>query len=528
MSKNLVRRKFMAASMVLGVVPALLSGQAESPARPGVFPVGRFGAAGDGVRMDTRAVQAAVDACAKAGGGTVYFPAGRYLTGTIYLKSNVTMHLDAGAVLLGSKNLQDYPATVPAFRSYTDNYTEKSLLYGEKIENVSIEGRGAIDGQGASFEGPYKVRPYMFRLIQCRNVSFQGVTLKDSPMWGLHILACDDVDIQGIAIHSRVNRNNDGIDVDCCERVRISNCEISSEDDAIVLKSTADRPCRNITITNCVLSSYCNALKMGTESNGGFENIAISNCTIYETRLSGIALEIVDGGVMDHIIVSGITIQKVGTPIFIRLGNRARPFEAGGKQPGMGAMRNVLIRDVLATGASKIGCAVAGLPGHAIEGLVLDNIRLTFEGGGKKEDARREISEFPDKYPEHSMFGTLPAYAFYCRHVKDLSLRNIALRFDQPEERPAMVCDDVQSLDLVGSEFSSLPEGEPSILLNQVKDAFLHGNRVGTERRAFVQVSGEHSAGIRITGNDLSKARKPVEVSAGVPGGAVLIGQGQE
>ena len=178
-------------------------------------------------------------------------------------------------------------------------------------------------------------------------------------------------------------------------------------------------------VANCVLSTACNALKLGTESNGGFENIAISNCTIYDTRLAGIALEMVDGGVLDRVTISNIVMNGVATPIFIRLGDRARPFTEGGARPPVGKLRNVSIANVQAAGAGGVGCAIAGLPGHAIENVVLENLRLTFAGGGKRADARREIPENAEKYPEHSMFGTLPAYGFYCRHVKGLSLRNI-------------------------------------------------------------------------------------------------------
>ena len=413
----------------------------QSAAVPGIHRV-----TPNAARLQTQEIQAAIDACAKAGGGTVHFPAGRYLSGTLFLKSNVTLHLEAGATLAGSPILADYPPTACAFRSYTDNYTDKSLLYGENLENIAIEGRGTIDGQGASFKGPYKVRPYMIRIIGCRNVSVSGVTIKDSPMWIQHYLGCEGVHIHGITVRSRVNANNDGIDIDCSDRVRISDCDIWSGDDAIVLKSTADRPCRQVTITNCVLSSTCNALKLGTETNGGFENILIDNCAIYDTRLSGIALEIVDGGTLDRVTVSNINMSRVGAPIFVRLGDRARPFREGGNRPPVGRLRHVLLSNIQATGASPVGCAIAGLPGHPIEGLALENIRLVFDGGGQPTHPHGQVPEHPEKYPEHHMFGALPAYGFYCRHVRDLRFRDLDLSTAQPDPRPAMLCDDVEGL----------------------------------------------------------------------------------
>lgn len=435
----LLRRHFLAASV------------APMAARPGIFSVREHGAGGDGARLDTPSVQQAIDACAAAGGGTVWFPPGKYLTGTIYLKSNVSLYLEAGAVLLGSRNLEDYPVTVARYRSYTDNYTERSLLFAENLENIGIEGPGAIDGQGAAFQGPYKVRPYLMRVVGCRNVAVSGVTLQASPMWVQHYLACENVLIQGITVASRSNQNNDGIDIDCCDRVRISDCDISSGDDAIVLKSTSGRTCSNVTITNCVLSTACNALKLGTESNGGFENIAISNCVIYETRLAGIAVEMVDGGVLDGVSVSNINMKKVGAPIFVRLGNRARPFREGMAKPGMGRLRNVMISNVQATGGGKAGCSITGLPKHPVEHVTLENVRLTFEGGGTREEARRPVPELPEAYPEFSMFGALPAYGFYCRHARKLTFHNVEVYAAGSEERLPLVTEDVEDLTVGGS-----------------------------------------------------------------------------
>jgi polygalacturonase len=520
MRNNPLRRRFL-----MGLAPAAAA--AAPQARPATgqagFNVRDHGAAGDGAHLDTRAIQDAVDACARAGGGTVLFPAGAYLSGTIVLKSRVTLHLDAGAVLLGSKNLQDYPSFVPALRSFTDTYTEKSLIYAEGLQDVGIRGRGAIDGQGAAFQGPYKVRPFTMRFVSCRNVSVVDVSLKDSPMWMQHYLACDQVEIRGISVHSRVNANNDGIDIDGSQGVRISDCEIVSGDDAIVLKASADRPTKDVVIANCVLSTACNALKLGTESNGGFENIVVSNCTIYDTRLAGIALEMVDGGALERVGISNIVMNGVGAPVFIRLGDRARPVTAGGARPPVGTLGNVSIANVQAVGAGSMGCAVAGLPGHAIENLVLENLRLTFAGGGKRADALREIPENAEKYPEHSMFGALPAYGFYCRHVKGLSLRGIETGFLRNDERPALVCDDVESLELTGSAFGGAPGAEPSVRLKQVKDAFVHGCRTPGPIETWMQASGDRCERLTVMGNDLGNASKAIDIAGDVAKAAVFV-----
>jgi polygalacturonase len=363
----------------------------------------------------------------------------------------------------------------------------------------------------------------MMRFVSCRNVSVTDVGIQDSPMWVQHYLACEGVNIRGISVHSRVNVNNDGIDIDGSQRVRISDCEITSGDDAIVLKATADRPCKDVVITNCVLSTACNALKLGTESNGGFENIAISNCTIYDTRLAGIALEMVDGGVLDRVSISNIVMNGVAAPVFIRLGDRARPFTEGGARPPVGKLRNVSIANVQAAGAGGVGCAIAGLPGHAIENVVLENLRLTFAGGGQRADARREIPENADKYPEHSMFGKLPAYGFYCRHVKGLSLRNIETGFLEDDQRPALVCDDVEGLELAGSALAGAPDAEPTVRLKQVKDAFVHGCRAPGRVRTWMEVSGNQSERLSVMGNDLGNARKAVDIAGDVAKKAVFL-----
>ncbi len=409
-----------------------------------------YGAVADGKTLNTASIQRAIDECSAAGGGVVRFPAGNYLTGSLTLKDHVTLSLDAGAELRGSTRLEDYEPHTPELRSYTDvNYVDRSLIYAEDATNIAIVGRGTIDGQGdadAFQNKPYKLRPYLMRFVGCQNVLVRDIMLKDSAMWVQHYLGCTNVHINGVTVHSLVNGNNDGIDIDSCERVRVANCDIVSGDDSIVLKSTMPRPCRHIAVTNCNLKSLCNALKCGTESTGGFEDITISNCTIYDTRLSGIALETVDGGTLTRVVVSGITMVNVSNPLFIRLGNRARPYllplegepgdGPGLAKPPVGTLHDVIVRDVIATGANDYGCAITGIPGHPICGVHLSNIHLTQAGGGEKELIDREIPEREKDYPEYKKFGRLPAYGLYCRHVEGIVLHNVTLDYTSPDARP--------------------------------------------------------------------------------------------
>ena len=427
-----------------------------------------YGAINDGKTINTQAIQQAIDACSNGGNGTVYFPAGKYLSGTLYLKSNVTLFLDKNAVLLGSTDLADYPETIPDYRSYTDNYTTRSLIYAEKQDHIKITGQGTIDGQGQLFppeRHPYHKRPFMIRMIECEHIVIENVTIQNSPMWVQHYLACTHLDITGITVKSRgANFNNDGLDIDGCHHVRISDCFIDSEDDAIVLKSTSERACENVSISHCTLTTLSNAIKCGTESVGGFKNIRISDCHIYDNFKSGIAMEIVDGGVMDGVLIDNITMDNVNHPLFIRLGNRARPYTKDAPKPKRGTMKNIIISNVTATRVGRymehghtyrtlefkfphhIPASITGLPGQLPENITLENISIQYTGGSPHLDPDMKIPEAETNYPEFDVFGQLPAAGLFCRHVKNLTLENINLSFIEPDDRVSLYCEDVNGL----------------------------------------------------------------------------------
>ena len=448
-----------------------------------------YGAVGDGETLNTGSIQAAIDDCAVKGGGTVYIPAGRFITGTIFLKNHVALHLESGAVLEGSKNLIDYPITISRVRSYTDNYTNKSLIYGEDLENISIKGKGTINGNGASFKtvrmpndedvrkkddfAYYKNRPYLIRIINSKNILLRDITLLNSPMWVQHYLLCSDVNIDGITVHSDVNQNNDGIDIDACDNVRISNCNIVSGDDAIVLKSSLDKPCRNIVVSNCLISSRCNGFKLGTESNGNFENINVSNCIIYDTRLAGICLLAVDGGSLKNVNVSDITMERVGCAIFVRLGNRARPFNTDSEKPGIGNLSGIIINNIQGTEIGTVGSSINGLPSYPVKDITLSNIRLRFLGGDAGDQVNRQIGEFPEKYPEHNMFGTLPSFGFFLRHVNNLVMDNIDLSYEKPDYRPALFLSDVNGSRISDLKASAEDKTESLIVIDESHDLVL-------------------------------------------------------
>lgn len=418
----------------------------------GAVSVRDHGASGDGKALDTQSIQAAIDAVSSAGGGTVVFPAGTYLSGTLHLKGNVTLELAAGAILLGSTDAGHYPEMEADYDS--SPVGGKALIQAANAENISIIGRGTIDGQGAAFTEP---RPKGLLFVGCRNVLVEGIALRNSGSWMQHYLACDNVVLRGLTVYNHANRNNDGMNIDACHDVRISDCCVDADDDALVLKSTVYRACENISVSNCVFSSHCNAIKMGTETAGGFKRISIGNCVVRQSLdeeaingkdrgLAGIALEIVDGGKMDNIAISNIAIDGVTSPIFVRLGDRARTYRGETVRPAVGTLRNVSIANVVATNASPVGCSITGLPGHPVENVTLSNIRIVSEGGVTEDQIPETVPEHPEKYPECTMFGTLPAYGFFCRHVDGLTMSDVILEVMTPDARPALVYDDVENL----------------------------------------------------------------------------------
>ncbi len=425
----------------------------------GIYNVLDFGAKGDGETLNTSAIQEAIERAAKDGGGTVYFPAGKYISGTLFLRSNVHLHLEAGGIMAGSKDLGDYPEIKIGFRFYADNYVNRALIYANGATNIGIGGDGVIDGQGSSssfFFKTYKTRPFLLWFVECKKVSVKDVELRSPAMWMQYYLGCDDVRIENTKIYSHGNYNNDMIDIDGCRNVIIKGVIGDSDDDGITFKSTYGRVSENIVVSDCIIGSHCNGLKFGTETTGGFRNVTITNCVIRSSEVdqvlygsregnSALSLEIVDGAVMENINISNLVIEGPKVPIFIRLGNRARKHFAEAPEPPVGTMKNINISNVIARASSKIGCSILGTPGGYIENLSLLNMRFICTGGGTKEDALAVIPEKEKSYPEATSFGTFSAYGLYIRHVKGLALSNLTFELQEKDARPLMVFDDVHN-----------------------------------------------------------------------------------
>jgi polygalacturonase len=447
-----------------------------------------FGATGDGRTLDSPAIDKAIRAAAAAGGGTVFLPAGTYLSGSIHLTNNIDLQVGAGAVILGApQNLNAYDETEPwpgiAYEDGGHVYFHNSLIWGENLTNVSITGSGMINGGGLvrsdkildetsgynlwnkpgavrTNSGPVRLGNKAIALKLCRNVLIRDITIFHGGHFAILVTGCDNLTVDNVTMDT----DRDGIDLDCCRNTMVSNCRINSpNDDGLCPKSSfalgRNVITENLTIVNCQVSGFkegtlldgtmilnrgIGRIKFGTEANGGFRNVTVANCTFRSCH--GLALEEVDGGIMENITINNLTMMDViGYPIYITTGSRDR----GPGVTGPSRARNILISNVIATGIEPMsGIQITGIPGQPIAGVRLDNIRLVFKGGGKKEAASRVPPELGTGYPEPGKIGVMPAYGVFARHVKGLELANLNLGFDSEDLRPAMVCSDVDGLEV--------------------------------------------------------------------------------
>jgi polygalacturonase len=451
------------------------------------FNVRTFGATGNGKDLDSPAINKAIDAAVAAGGGTVLVPAGIYLSGSIHLHSNIHLLIDAGATILGApQKLNAYDETEAYhFGGYQDGghcYFHNSLIWGENLTNVFISGNGMINGGGLVRDdgildlmcgsdnwqspnknvfAPVRLGNKSIALKLCKNVLIRDVTIFHGGHFAILVTGCDNLTVDNVTMDT----DRDGIDIDCCCNTMVSNCRINSPgDDGLCPKSTyaLGRPVitENLTIVNCQVSGFQEGtlldgtmkprpggngrIKFGTESSGGFRNCTVANCTFRACK--GLALEEVDGGIMENITINNISMMDVvNYPIYITTGKRNRtPGLATGSR-----MKNILISNIVATGIDHAsGIQIDGLPDHPIEGVRLENIRLIYKGGGTPEQAGNVPKELGTGYPEPRAKDVMPAYGLFARHVKDLELANINFSFLKDDFRPVIECADVNGLEI--------------------------------------------------------------------------------
>jgi polygalacturonase len=441
-----------------------------------------FGAKTDSTFLNTKAIQAAIDKCYAKGGGEVLVPAGRFFTGTIFLKSNVYLHLAAGAVLQGSYNPADYPdhdiSLAQKFGTITHNglYVSymKALVIADNAHHTGIKGEGTLKGagEGKAFQlGLNKDgKPKNIFFIGCKDVILKDFDVLNAAQVCISISGCERVLVDGIYLRSLANWNCDGLDMDAKDVV-ISNCIIDSEDDALCFKSEyLDRFCENITVTNCVVSSLCNGIKLGTGSRGGFRNITVNNCVIKKASFNGyrhwkmtpnivyqpdvqsvntgIVILGVDGGVVENINFSNIVMTDVLSPIFIRVGKR---FMNPDNRPSV--MRHINIQNIRAETRSILPSVIAGLEDSPLEDVKLSNVRISIPITVSADSLKTFpaiIKEDLKGYPENRLtFGTkIPAAAFYIKHAKGVTMSDISVNYAENEARPAFLIDDTKGITL--------------------------------------------------------------------------------
>jgi polygalacturonase len=487
--------------------PASQGQESDTPPRPQAFSVRTFGAKGDGATLDSPAINRAIDAAAAAGGGTVHFPAGVYLSYSIRLKSKVGLYLDHGAVLLAASTPLDgvstggYDAAEPQgawepYQDYGHNHWHNSLLWGEDLDGLSITGPGLIWGKGLTRGWDREpgradttkpgVGNKTIALKNCRNVLLRDFKILEGGWFGILATGVDNLTIDNLTIDTI----RDGMDIDCCRNVRVSNCTVNSPwDDGICPKSSFAlgyaRPTENLTIANCYVTGGfqlgsvldgtwkrlepnprhvpTGRIKLGTESNGGFRNVAISNC-VFES-CQGFALESEDGALVEDIAFTGITMRDIrSAPLFLRLDTRMR----GPRDAKPGVMRRILLANITSSGASPLPSILSGVPGHPIEDIKISDVFLEQVGGGSAQMAALEPEEREAAYPDPFMFGELPATGFFLRHLRNLEMTNVEIVTRSADARPAFWLKDVERADFFRLR---LPQGSaPAFDLRQVKD----------------------------------------------------------
>ena len=520
-----------------------------------------FGAKGDGVTLDTAAVQAAIDACNKDQGGTVLAPAGVFVIGTIEMKSSVTLHIAAQGKLLGSADGKQYRAAeaIPLSGDSTLNDGNVGLIFAVKAENFVIEGPGTIDGQGFQFHSPTRGvpppsgrggndRPYHLLFHQCKNIVVRDITLLESAYHSIRIIQSSYVTLTGIHIHNRVNGNNDGFHFISAQHVHISNCTVECQDDACALFGS----CKYVTVTNCSFTTRWSVFRFG---DGEAENIAVSNCLIYETYGCPIKMHCGSGARFDNMSFSNLVMKNVTGPIAINVGQQPRrsqqapaPDTAGAQslQPESrsqesrppGIVRNISFSNIHATVVVPVelpdvpftsayrpaevkSCVSLNCVEGTLEKIAFDDVHITFPGGGTAEEAA--VRDVPKVAGEYFETGILPSYALFVRNVRGLTLSNVRFEVESTEARPAVVFDHVNDAAVNGFSVQGTKESESTLRFIDSREVLLTATRLLSEAPIFLQVEGANSGAITVDGGDLSKASSPVALRAGASQKAVKL-----
>lgn len=439
-----------------------------------MFNVVSFGAVGNGTTMNTSAIQAAIDSCHNTGGGMVYFPSGNFLTSTLKIKSNVTIYIDSGATITGSANISDYPVINPQIKSYTDNYSQRSIFYAEGQHNIAFKGRGTVHGNGQSLTMLVDKdnRPFGFRIISCSNVTYDGLQLRHSGFWMMHNLDIDTLVIKNLNIINQNLGNGDGVNIDGCRHVLVDSIYADCNDDPVVIKATSGvAPVNGVEIRNCKVATYSRALKIGTETYGNISNVHVHDCEVFLSSAGpfpntpagcGINIASVNGSQLSNVVFENINMTGVKTPLFVRLGNRGMTYNPAVPIPSTGSVQSVTLRNITAVASSTNPSSVTGIPDYYAKEILLENIDIIAPGGFPAVSPNYAVPEKIYGKPDADMFGdTLPNSGIFVRHVDSIALKNICFQFIQPDMRPEIGLYDVPAFDttnICGALATKIPQ----------------------------------------------------------------------
>lgn len=474
------------------------------------FNVVDYGAKGDGKTLCTNSIQKAVDACAEAGGGTVHIPTGKYLSGAIFLKSNVTLNIGEGATLFASTNFEDFPPFKPDWRVLSDDTRRSSLITGIDLENIAVTGRGTLNGQGQPWwealqkdknakEGQEKIltygRPRVINLYRCKKILIRDVTIVDSPSWTVHPVGCENLVVDGISIiNPESGPNTDGVNPESCCNVRISNCFIDTGDDCITLKSGRDeegrlkaKPTENVTITNCVMYKGHGAIVIGSEMSGCVRNVTASNIVCVGTdRAVRIKSTRGRGGVVENIRYSNFVVENVREPIYITsFYTKTNPEPVSQRTP---IFRDIAISHFTIKN-SPCTAKIYGLPELPIQGLRLNDVTASTEVG------------------------------LVCDSTASIELQNVQIN---TTKGPAFIFTNCKNIELNGIKATNPLTDEPVVRMKNVQDAFIYGCRALPGTGNFLELNGRTTRGIHLVANHLSDAKNTCVLKNGALEKAVL------
>ena len=546
MKPNFTRRSLLLAVPGMGVVPALI--KAEVPeAVKNAWNVREFGAKGDGRTLDTKAIQAAIEACHKGGGGIVYFPAGgEFLTGTIYLKSHVTLHVATNAKILGSMNLADYPKDT-GLNPYYPEAVDPCLIYAKDATGVGLTGDGTIIGRpGDRFQPApgargrdLQQRPMLIRLEDCRQVGITNLSLGNCGAWCVHLKHSQDIFLRNVRID---NDRQDGFNIEGCQNVTISDCHLACGDDAIALTtSRRDRPLRNLTVTNCLLKSRWAGIRLGPLSKGNFENITVSNCVIYDCKGGGIKIGMFEGAEIRDCLFTNIVMDQVTAPISMFIATWPDIGSTQANRPMMppGRIRNLQFRGIraitmpVAPGPHpdhNAGMFFHGYPRIPIENVTLSDIHITLAGGGTRADARRRDIIDMDQidyrkggyWTDHkNLWGIPPAYGLYARHLKGLMLDRVHFELAGEDLRSPVVCLDSQDISISRFKAACHPSGDAMVTARNCSGVTLSQLQPVPKAPVLLRLEGERSGEVTLFNNDARRYTKKFECADGAQAGAI-------